>query len=384
MTILRMFLSLLVVFQVLGDHSSLLAVAQDAKVADPKLLGDAQSLEKLLNSRITVSFHGKPVRECIGMLATQLKVTIVFHEEDLLRHPLATAHTVRLKLTDCKFRSALNALMTDTAWAWETDTEQIHILSRTKAERIVSRSHPTADLAMSGLSARQIAGAVVSTIDPEAWDFMGGPGRLRSGLQTLEVEQSAHIHDAIHALLEDLRSAKSVAKPLRSPVPRLQSALEAVVAQECSGKALSTVLQDLLAESNLVVEKLAILNDGFDMEQPISGELKGLPVHVAISKILDQASLVWYIDDDLLRVTSERTSSSRLRAGVFRLPKPGASQSHGELVKELVRVVDPGNWRETGGSGSVFDKIPGILIIRHSPPTLRKIETHLNRPAATK
>lgn len=340
---------------------------------------EQERLDQILNSLVTVEFKDKALRDCLEELGTLSKANVAFDEDDLKRRSVDMSLPMRLKLTHCRFRTALKALLADTSCAWRPDQGMVQILSSTTAAQIVRRSHSLAKLKQTGLSAGQIASAVVATLEPDSWDFMGGPGRLQIENQALNVEQSPAIHDAIHALLADLQVVRSVKQPGPPQLSKLRAALNASVTQVCTGKPLSTVLPLLLPDHNIVFNERQILAAGFDIHQPVAEDLKGLPLHVALSKILEEASLVWYVDDELIWVTTARDSLARLQTRVFPRPKLPEDQSMAMFLEKLQADVEPASWNAVGGCGSILDKLPGTLIVRHTPPTLRKIEEYLSR-----
>ena len=96
-----------------------------------------------------------------------------------------------------------------------------------KAEEYAARVYVVSDLVLTLDSTTQtfavdfdsLIETITSTVSPEDWDAVGGPGSIQAHPSTLSivVRQHPHTHDEIVALLQDLRQKRGTGLGVQLP-----------------------------------------------------------------------------------------------------------------------------------------------------------------------
>jgi len=147
---------------------------------------------------------------------------------------------------------------------WTADGNGIRITSeRAAASKMESAQCHVEDLAQNGQSDYLIK-AIRSTVAPQTWDRVGGPGSLRQGSGgTLDVRQSFAVHRQLAQLLADLRE---VQKPSEARGSRATDETDSL--PDTAGK--QTTMTDSLERDDAIVEGRLPVVDGSAERSPVT------------------------------------------------------------------------------------------------------------------
>lgn len=107
--------------------------------------------------------------------------------------------------------------------------------------------------------------------------------------------------------------AGAATQPAQSPAERIVEKLKKPVTLDFTDSALADVvdfLRDFTGE-NVVLDRLALEEQGITPDTPITLKLAGVSLKTALSLILEQIKLAWIIRDEVLFITTEEQAVAR-------------------------------------------------------------------------
>ncbi|WP_425617650.1 STN domain-containing protein [Anatilimnocola sp. NA78] len=195
---------------------ALSAVSPDSSAAD--------KIEEALAKRHALTLLDTPLREALDHIAQKSGLAIKLSKkiEDAGVQP---DQPVTIKVQNITLNSALNLMLADLNLTTTIQNETLVITTIEDAqspENMITRVYPVKDLLDAGNDYDPLIELITSTLEPDSWQDVGGPGSI-SGFEnsaSLVTSQRRDIHQRIGALLMTLRQAKSVQGiSSRSPVP---------------------------------------------------------------------------------------------------------------------------------------------------------------------
>jgi type II secretory pathway component GspD/PulD (secretin) len=99
----------------------------------------------------------------------------------------------------------------------------------------------------------------------------------------------------------------------------IESKLYAPVSMNFSDEPLGRAIEQLAAWNNIniYVDRPALVEEGVNLEQPVSLRLDQVSLKSALILLLHQAKLTWIIKDEVLQVTTERAASGKLEQRAY-------------------------------------------------------------------
>jgi hypothetical protein len=189
---------------------------------------------------VSVDFHDLPLEDGLQFLGDYPglpKFDLHIDKSTLVDEGLAMDQPVTLKLKGCRLESVLRLLLdpVQLTYVFENDVLSITTAART-GEKLITRTYPVRDLFQGreraaqrevpeksdrpqgggfghgGMKYDDLVEAIVTTIQPDAWEELSGPGSLTyvKESRSLVIRQTLQIHQEILQLLRDLREAKRI------------------------------------------------------------------------------------------------------------------------------------------------------------------------------
>lgn len=186
----------------------------------PYFLGQTlnENLETALDKPITVMFADAPLRDVADTLSAKLEVPIVLDARALEDYGIGTDQPVSGKFAELSLEVVLRRLLHELELTYVVRNEVISITTPEEVEtQLTLGLYPVRDLVSSGsddpatFDFDGLIDVITSTIAPDTWDEVGGPGSIEPLLPTpaLLFAQTQDVHDQIAELLVTLRAAKS-------------------------------------------------------------------------------------------------------------------------------------------------------------------------------
>ena len=169
-----------------------------------------------LDDTTTIEFIEEPLTSAVDFLKDYHDIPIQIDEPALEENGLATDESVSKSLAGISLRSALNLFLHDLGLDWTIANEVLLITTPKVAEKIMfTRVYDVGDLILArdgdGKLWRDfdsLIDVLTSTIEPETWEDVGGPGRIASfeirGAAGLVIRHTPKVHHQIGLVLRDM------------------------------------------------------------------------------------------------------------------------------------------------------------------------------------
>jgi hypothetical protein len=231
---------------------------------------------------------------------------------------------------------------------------------------------------------------ITTSIDPQSWGEVGGPGSIEfyAPNLTLVCSHNRRAHAAIGRLLEDLREAAS--QPVNAEEEKISRALEVPTTLDFPDE---TPLQDILDyladyhQVRMVLDKKALDEAGVTSDHPMSAvKLDGVALKSALNLVLSQIDLAYVVRNEVLTITTKANAQAHHPAAsatslkVYKVypsvmatgaltagnaeggAVPGAWEQ--QLADAIRESVSPGSWTREGGN--TIRAVPGALMVRQT------------------
>lgn len=385
-----------------GDPAA--AAAATAGPTDPV----RAALEKTPQLNITDT----PLTDLVGMLEKQHGIEIQIDRKALEDAGVAPDTPVTISIQGVTLGSILSHVLRQQGLTWAVSRGVLVITTPEEAEQsyLETRVYPVASLVAptdrrpdASKNADALQDLIVTTVAPDSWDEVGGPGSIVYRDGAFVVSQTEEVHQQLAGLLAALNQARAEHAPRVIAPPAAcaaaQRALQAI--DEALARPIDIDVQDQpLADVAIKISrdrKIPVLLDikaledaGVAVDTPVTASLHGLPLRTALEFLLKQNDLTWTIRDEALVITTqEEAEQSGLQLQVFSVADllhtatPGAeARSADQLIDAVVNTVAPDGWDEVGGPGSLSPEFgTRTLVCSQTPQTLAKVATLLEELA---
>jgi hypothetical protein len=218
---------------------------------------------------------------------------------------------------------------------------------------------------------------VTTTIDPDTWDEVGGPGPIRAYQGTLVIGQTQRMHAKITRLLAALRESRAKQDAGAAPetiwidsaaqlaarrkfVEKSNTAADFKFAGEKLENAITAIAGRFALQA--VLDLKALEEAGIGSDTPVTADLRQVTLPVALVLLLGPLDLTHVIKDEVVLITTTDVASNLLSVGVYPVadlvqsgpPKVGAPRQDFDSLVELISGnVKPDTWDQVGGPASV-------------------------------
>lgn len=405
-----------------GLHSKVLA-DDGAKPAanksdDSAAIGTAQYVQKALVKVVDLTVMDASLADVLKELGRQAGVTIHLDQSALDAVGLfADDLKVSKNLKGLSLRSVLRHVLGDFELTFMYYEGVLLITTPEQAEaELVVMAYDVVDL-IGAKGARpedydydSLIELIATTVAPDSWDAVGGPGSISAYRGTIIVSQTSEIHEQIAGLLSATREAKKIAAehPDRAPPVvsvaaadavrarengPIEQALNSTAAFEFEEEPLANVAAALSRDFKIPVE----INDrhldllGVGADTPVTILTRNLTLRQALRLMLRDLELTFRIADGVLIITIPEdyeqnqvtrtypvldlvdvdTAVSELSVGFYH----SSDYDYPSLIELTKTTIAPTTWDEVGGPGSLaVMEAHGILVITQTPGVHEQIE----------
>ncbi len=163
-----------------------------------------------LRQRLSVNLQAVPLPDALKQIAEKTRTTIVLDEESIRQAGIAVDLPVTIETRVPESVSAiLNLILQPRNLGYVVEGRSIKVTTREVVEdTLYVRVYPVADLVASvepRYDFRELISLITSTVGPESWDAIGGPGRIDAFQASLVIAQTQPRHEEIADLLGTLR-----------------------------------------------------------------------------------------------------------------------------------------------------------------------------------
>jgi hypothetical protein len=220
-------------------------------LTDERVAAAEEKIEAALQQNVAFSFPETPLKEVIEAIKTKTGLPIVLDTKKLEEAAINLDTPVTVSLRNLTLDSFLRNTLSDLNLTYLVRDEAIHITTPEDAgSQLIHRIYPVLDLvarrtpvfeASAVVTSRTAGGrmgtadyeslinVITTTIDPDSWDDVGGPGSIASfdNAGALIIAQTHETHQKIGPLLNSLRKVKglqglpTITPPARVSMPVL-------------------------------------------------------------------------------------------------------------------------------------------------------------------
>ncbi len=196
-----------------------------------------RQIEEALSRTGSVDYIDAPLSAVAAELRDRLGVNVVLAKDSLADAAIASDTPVTAHISAVSYRSLLHLILKDLKLAWTIRDEVLLITTPEEADSMLeTRLYPVLDLVtMTGTTPDKamrseqdydtLIEAITTTIDPDSWDDVGGPGTVVEypSAGALLISQTEEIHEHVEKVLAALRRVKQMQGIPALALPSVQS-----------------------------------------------------------------------------------------------------------------------------------------------------------------
>ena len=345
-------------------------ISNEPKTVDPATLVSAQ-----LAVPVTVKFDGDPLKKVFTWLQQDQSLNILVDYKALASVKLLDTEPVYEELNDAPLYLLLNRLER-MGLAWY---EQDHSLVITSREEFLKHETTTpynlGDLFDAGYPPQELL-TTLKRGSGGRWSSADGGAAVLLG-DVVFIRQTDDVHREIAGLLSALR--KHSRRTLTFDTPRndvLRAALDLKVTVDFQETPLIVALQELSRQSqvSIRIDRVAILKGQVRERTPVTLKLADQKLNSVLKSILSGLGLNWYLRDEILWITSAEAAAEFSKTAVYDVRDLCLDQEESRALKLAIEHQTRAKWRGADDRTGILESPkPGVLVVRHSEPTLDEV-----------
>ncbi|MBI1247306.1 hypothetical protein GC197_05605 [bacterium] len=358
---------------------------------------------KLADAKAVFDFHNTPLDIAIEHLANVAGIPFRIDERALEGIGLRKCLPITFEMGELELEQGLRLMLYERDLIAIVQANEVLVTTPGEAESIlVTRYYPLEDLVPDDDFVNFID-MLTTTIEPDAWDELGGPGTLGPFNKGLIISQTQPIHLRIQSLLTALRQVHNMPHDAYDTSPRqcfkrpgrldklrkhLDETRISVDMEKVPLAEAMNILSDL-GKITIAIRERDLEEIGHNNQSPVWVDLQDVRLAHALDVLTDSLDLAWKLDGDLVIITTESNSETELETWVYPihdlLPNQLGSEipdlreelkllaaetmsekttNHFEqrlkslpdrvaLLENITTNVEPDSWEELGGPGTV-------------------------------
>ena len=187
-------------------------------------------IRQVLEAPVALEFIETPLQDVVDFVRDVADIEVQIDRRALDDMGLDTSMPITINLRGVSLRTGLQLMLRDMGLTYAIENEVLLITTHEEAEnRLETRMYPVTDLVGFQDKDGEVWGdfdslidAITSTIKPQAWDQVGGPGSINPmtvrGELVIVASQTQDVHDDIEHLIGRLREVGEAAEDGKLPV----------------------------------------------------------------------------------------------------------------------------------------------------------------------
>lgn len=176
----------------------------------PKPSASEEKILAAFEQPTELSFHETALQAAVDFLNDKHSIEIQIDVKALADGGMKADRPVNCGVRGVSLRSALRILLSRMDLTFCIQDEVLFITTKEVADAtLVTRTYPVADLTP-GDKYDSLIDTITTTVAPQTWDEVGGPGSTSSvkASKSLVISQTQDVHDKVLQLLRSLRAAR--------------------------------------------------------------------------------------------------------------------------------------------------------------------------------
>jgi hypothetical protein len=170
---------------------------------------ETDAVRKALDQKLTCEFEETPLTDVLQFLREKTHVPMFLDRRSADQAGLAADTPLTAISNGVTLQDTLTMALENIGLTYTVTDDVLLVTTPEFAESDCTWAiYPVGDLVTAGRSADELVTMLTTTVSPQSWEEVGGPGvvrGLRGITQALVISQSCHVHRQIAALLAQLR-----------------------------------------------------------------------------------------------------------------------------------------------------------------------------------
>jgi hypothetical protein len=352
---------------------------------DPELVREANATATArLQRPASIDCREMPLNRLMEFLAAEHDVPLIISKKKLQEASVTPEMPITKTLREMELASLLQHVLRDFELTYTVRDGAVIITTPEDAESQLNFvAYPVHDLIIP--SGYQKLGPkyrdydalielITTTIKPDSWDDVGGPGGINSVGGWLLVGQTHEVHEQIEALLSNIRRTLALGEPTPFFTDKARHERErnllAKLDQPIELSYVETPLVACVADISsqlgtlIVIARKRLEEASINQDTPITGEFPRAPAHTQLRRLLEPLELTYTILGEVVVATTPEDAESNLTTrvydvrslldndvGLFRTNSP--TQDIDGLIELVTNQIRPDTWDDVGGPGSI-------------------------------
>jgi hypothetical protein len=365
------------------------------KQSDTPAVGTAAYVQKALGKPVDLKLMDASLEAVVKELGKQVSLTIHIDDRALEEVGMdASDLKISKALNGLSLRSVLRNVLRELDLTYMYYEGVLMITTPEMAEgNLVTTIYEVVDLIGTDESRPEefdydtLIELITTTVHPESWDEVGGPGSISGYRGALVLSQTVEVHEDIAQLLAAARKAKKISAEHRDKAPpvvsiplsavgkvdenaAIEKALNKTVEFEFKevslDKAVRTLSKNL--ETAIEISERSLDEAGIGKDTPITISVRNLKLRQALRLMLRELDLAYYVTDGVLIISTpeycEQNQITRaypimdlvdVGSPAFGLPAGHSTSQYDydRLIELTTSAISPDTWDEVGGPGSL-------------------------------
>lgn len=370
----------------------------------------AEKVQDLLRKKADFSFEEEPLTAVARFFSESLDTNVLLDRAALTDENVDGSDTVTFSATNMSYGAALDHLLRRVNLTYTLSDNLIMLTSEDKAEdTLMNRVYPIWDLAKSPISYEEdvadydtVVECITSTIAPNSWDDVGGPGSIQVFKGMIAVSNTLAVQTEVSQLLAALRKFEPMLgtapeRPLRVVEleddvarPSVLRALSQKVRIDIDEPLVSAAeyIQGLVSIT-VLFDSSALMDENVDTSERVKLNVEDVTLDMALDLMLNDLNLAYVIDNEALLITSRDAAEETLKTRVYSYADfvesvnpadyTGARQDLDELIHSLQATIHPNSWDDVGGP-AVMVPFParGVVIVSQTDEAHNALQRHVD------
>lgn len=337
---------------------------------EPRTIDPATVLPAKLAVGVTVTFQETSLSEVAQRIQEEQQIAVFLDGRALDEAGILSSEPISDSLADEPLYLLFNRLQT-VGLSWYVQDDNVHITTVEGAEEHIATTHyNVGDLFDAGFEPERLTETIVSTVSPDSWNQLGGPGSYVLLGDVLFVRQTDAIQREVAGLLAALRDHGRRTFVLDAPQNELlRQRLEETISVNLRGVPLIDAVDRLsdLADTPIRLDRSSLRGAGVRERTPVTLEIADQKLRTALIAILHDLELTWVIRDGLVWVISQDDADEFSKTAVYDVRDLARNFEESKSLQQAIESqASPDQWEAMGGFGSMDFPKPGVLVVHQT------------------